>query len=415
MSNDSAPVPAPACNVTWPSLESFARDQVQAFIQRILEEEVSELLGRARSARRAASDAPAGYRNGHGKERRLAMQGGTITLRRPRVSDAEEPFRSKVLPLFARRTQELGQLLPDLYLHGLSLGDFELALRGLLGAGAPLSPSSIARLKAPWQLEHEAWGRRRLDDRELVYAWADGVYVKAGLEQDKSCLLVLIGAMRDGRKELLALRSGHRESKESWAELLRDLRDRGLQNPPKLLVGDGALGLWSAAAEVWPQTRAGRCWNHKTVNVIDKLPKRTQAQATILLREMAAAPTLAEAERVRDAFAKRFGREQPDAIACLERDWDALTAFYDFPAEHWKHLRTSNVVESPFASLRLRTDAAKRFKVVANATMLIWKVLRVAESRWRKLDAPDLLKDVYEGREFEDGMPVTRAIGRKAA
>lgn len=412
MSNHSASVSAPA--VTWSSLESFARGHVQTFVQRILEEEVTELLGRARSARRPAVDAPAGYRNGHGKERRLAMQGGTITLRRPRVADAEEPFRSKVLPLFARRTKELGQLLPDLYLHGLSLGDFELALRGLLGEGAPLSPSSIARLKAPWQLEYEEWGQRDLSDRELVYAWADGVYVKAGLEKDKSCLLVLIGALRDGRKELLALKSGHRESKQSWSVILRDLQGRGLRVPPKLLVGDGALGLWAAAAEVWPEVRHGRCWNHKTINVLDKLPTRKQAQATILLREMAAAPSRAEAERLRTTFASRYA-EFPDAAACLERDWEALTAFYDFPHEHWKHLRTSNVVESPFASLRLRTDAAKRFKVVANATMLIWKVLRVAESRWRKLDAPDLLKDVYEGRDFEDGMPVTRAIGRKAA
>ena len=412
MSNHNAPVPAVA--ITLENLECFARQKIGELLQLLLEEEVSELLGRARSARRAAVDAPAGYRNGHGKERRVAMQGGTITVRRPRVADAEEPFRSKVLPLFARRTKELGQLLPDLYLHGLSLGDFELALRGLLGEGAALSPSSIARLKAGWQLECDQWRTRRLDDRELVYAWADGVYVKAGLEQDKSCLLVIIGAMRDGRKELLALASGHRESKESWTAVLRDLRERGLRIPPTLLVGDGALGLWAAAAEVWPEVRHGRCWNHKTVNVLDTLPKRLQPQATILLREIAAAPTRAEAERLRGTFAGRFS-EIPDAKACLERDWEALTACYDFPQEHGKHLRTSNVVESPFASLRLRTDAAKRFKVVANATMLIWKVLRVAESRWRKLDAPELLKDVYEGRRFEDGKPITHAIGRKAA
>jgi len=412
VSNDSAPVAAPA--VTLHNLESFARQKIGELLQLLLEEEVTELLGRARSARRPAVDAPAGYRNGHGKQRRLAMQGGTITVRRPRVSDAEEPFRSKVLPLFARRTKELGLLLPELYLHGLSLGDFELALRGLLGEGAPLSPSSIARLKAGWTLEADAWRTRRLDGRELVYAWADGVYVKAGLEQDKACLLVIVGAMRDGRKELLALTAGHRESKASWAEVLRDLRDRGLVIPPQLLVGDGALGLWSAAAEIWPQVRQGRCANHKIVNILDKLPKRLQPQATLLLREMVAAPTREEATRLRGTFAGRFS-EFPDAARCLERDWEALTAFYDFPQEHWKHLRTTNIVESPFASLRLRTDAAKRFKKVTNATALIWKVLRVAESRWRKLDAPELLKDVYEGRRFEDGKPITRAIGRKAA
>ncbi len=400
---------------TWNDLESFVREQVQTFIQRVLEQEISELLGRDRSERRAVVDAPAVYRNGHGESRRLSMQGGTITLRRPRLRGLGGRFESKVLPLFARRTKEIGQLLPELYLHGLSTGDFELALRGLLGEGAPLSASSIARLREAWEAEHAQWRRRDLRDREVVYAWADGVYVKAGLEKDKACLLVLIGAMRDGRKELLALAAGHRESKESWATVLRDLRQRGLTVPPRLLIGDGALGLWAAAAEIWPETRHGRCWNHKIVNTLDKLPKRLQQQATLVLREMAYAKTRAEAARLRPKFADRFGGEFPEAASCLERDWDELTAFYDFPEEHWKHLRTTNIVESPFASLRLRTDAAKRFKKVDNATVLIWKVLRVAESRWRKLDAPELLKDVYEGRSFEDGKPTTLAIGKKAA
>jgi transposase-like protein len=246
-----------------------------------------------------------------------------------------------------------------------------------------------------------------------VYAWADGVYVKAGLEKDKACLLVVVGAMRDGRKELLACVPGHRESTESWSEVLRDLRGRGL-GAPVIMVGDGALGLWAALANVWPGVRGGRCWNHKVLNVLDKLPKRLQRQATLLLREMAYAEGRAAAERLRRKFADRFDAF-PDAVACLEKDWDALTAFFDFPTEHWKHLRTSNVVESPFASLRLRTDAAKRFKVVTNATTLIWKVLRVAESRWRRLDAPELLKDVYEGRRFVDGKPITRSSERAAA
>jgi len=222
--NDTPLVPTTA--VSWQSLETFARQEVQGFVQRILEEEVIVLLGRRRSERRRAVDAPAGYRNGYGKPRRLAMLNGTISLRRPRLRGMAGRFESRVLPLFERRTNELGELLPELYLHGLSLGDFELALRGLLGDGAPLSASSIARLKAGWALEYDEWRTRRLDERELVYVWADGVYVKAGLERERACLLVVIGVLRNGRKELLALASGYRESTESWSAVLRDLKER---------------------------------------------------------------------------------------------------------------------------------------------------------------------------------------------
>ena len=398
----------------WEDLEVFVRGKMQAFVQSLLEEEVTELVGRARSERRAAVDAAPGYRNGYGKPRRLATLSGTITLRRPRLRGLEARFESRILPLFRRRTKELGELLPELYLHGLSLGDFELALRGLLGEGAPLSPASIARLKAGWQLEYDAWKARELSDRELVYVWADGVYVKAGLEKERACLLVVIGAFRDGHKELLALASGYRESTESWLAVLRDLKARGL-GAPVHAIADGAMAFWAAAAQVWPQTSFGRCWNHAIVNCLDKLPKSKQRAAKILLCAIPQAPTRAEAARLRDGFIRRYRASYPEAVATLEKDWEALTTFYDFPAEHWKHLRTSNVVESPFASLRLRTGAAKRFKVVANASMLIWRVLRVVERRFRKLDAPELLKDVYEGRRFVDGKAVTPAIRRKAA
>ena len=246
----------------WGALEEFTRSRIQGWIQDLLEEEVAELLGRRKSERRAAVDAPAGYRNGHGQPRRLAMMAGTIELRRPRVRGLEQRFESRILPLFVRRTEQVSELLPQLYLHGLAQGDFELALRGLLGDGAPLSPSSIERLRAKWQLEFEVWRSRRLDNLELVYAWADGLYVKAGLEDSKAALLVIIGALKDGRKVVLAIEAGQRESKESWARVLRDLFARGLK-PWKVTVADGHLGIWSALGELCPEGEEQRCWNHR--------------------------------------------------------------------------------------------------------------------------------------------------------
>lgn len=408
------PTTCPASTVTWESLEECARLKIQGWIQELLEEEVTELLGRGHRKRRAVIDAEKGYRNGYGKPRRLSMQGGTITVRRPRVRGLEERFESRLLPLFARRTKEVGEMLPDLYLHGLSQGDFELALRGLLGEGAPLSSSSIARLRGKWQAEYEEWRSRGLGDRELVYAWADGVYVKAGLEREKAALLVVIGAMSDGRKEVLAVEAGYRESTESWAAVLRDLRDRGLE-APKLLVADGNLGIWAALSQVFPETQGGRCWNHRIVNVLDQLPKKLQPQARELLCQIPYAPARAEAERRRNAFARRYRRTYPKAVAILEKDWDAMVTFYDFPEAHWKHLRTTNVVESPFASVKLRTTAAKRYKKVENATALIWRVLCVAENRFRKLDAPELLAQVYAGARFVDGTLVRRDARKEVA
>ena len=400
--------------VSWETLEEFGKLKIQEWLQRLLEEEVTELLGRVRHERRESVDATVGYRNGHGKPRRLSMKSGTITVRRPRMRGLEERFVSRLLPLFVRRTEEVGELLPQLYLHGLALGDFELALRGLLGEGAPVSASSVARLRSVWDLEYQEWTQRSLADRELVYVWADGVYVKAGLEKEKAALLVVIGAMRDGSKELLAVVPGYRESKESWTAVLRDLRDRGL-TAPKLFVADGNAGAWAAVATVWPETKDQRCWNHKIVNVLDQLPRKLQGQAKELLKEIPYAPTRAEAERRRDAFARRYRHGYAKVAAVLEKDWERMVTFYEFPEEHWKHLRTTNVVESPFAAVRLRTQAAKRFKKVESATAMIWKVLRVAESRFRKVNAPELMQLVYEGVEFVDGEAVTKDSRRRAA
>ena len=386
----------------WERLEEFARDHVQRFIQALLEEEVTELLGRKKSARRVAVDAPLGSRNGHGKPRKLAMTSGTITVRRPRVRGLAERFISRVLPLFQRRTKQVGELLPQLYLHGLALGDFELALRGLLGTGAPLSPASLQRLKAQWQVGYEAWKQRRLDNLEVVYVWADGLYVKAGLEATKAALLVLIGALTDGRKVVLAVESGQRESKESWGAVLRDLRARGLK-PWRCTVADGHLGIWAALGEQHPAAAEQRCWNHRILNVLDAMPKTQHAEATTLLKALPYAETQATCERLRDQFSRRYRALAPKAVERLQHDWARLVTFYQFPQEHWRHLRTTNIVESPFAAVRLRTTASKRYKRVESATALIWKVLQVAEQTFRRLNAPELLPAVYAGTVYVDG------------
>ncbi len=403
-----------ASSVVFENLEAFVQMEVQRFIQRILEEEVTDLLGRKKSERKPAVDGPPGYRNGFGKPRRLAMTCGTITARRPRVRGLEERFVSRILPLFQRRSQEVTDLLPELYLHGLAQGDFELALRGLLGAGAPLSASSIQRLREKWVAEYEEWRNRSLKETEVVYLWADGIFVKAGLEDAKAALLVVVGGLRDGRKVILAVESGHRESKESWARVLRDLRRRGL-NAPRLVVADGHLGIWGALAEVFPEGDEQRCWNHRIVNVLDQLPRKLQGPAKELLCAIPYAETRAEAERLRDRFAQRYGKAHPKAVETLRRDWERMVTFYRFPKEHWKHLRTTNPVESPFAAVRLRTAAGKRYKRVENATALIWKVLLIAESAFRRLDHPELLPEVAEGVTYRDGIRIVKTKSEAAA
>jgi putative transposase len=399
----------------WDTLEALARQGIQRLLQQLLEEEVEQVLGRRRYERRDNVDATLGYRNGFGKPRRLSAMAGTITVRRPRLRGLEARFESRLLPLFKRRTEEVGRLLPELYLHGLAQGDFDGALRGLLGEAAPLSAPSIARLKTGWQAEYEAWKGRRLDELEPVYVWADGIYVKAGLEKGKAAMLVLIAALRDGRKVILAVESGYRESTESWAALLRDLKARGLR-APRLLIADGHLGIWGAVRTVFPTGGEQRCWNHRLVNVLDTLPKKLQAEARELLTKIPYAETRAEAERLKRGFQAWATKKGVGAAGRrLEDDWERLVTFYAFPKEHWKHLRTTNVVESPFAAVRLRTAAAKRFKRVENATAVIWKTLLIAEQRFRRLDAPELLREVAEGVAYVDGAREKRSNEKAAA
>jgi putative transposase len=399
----------------WDHIEGWARIKIQEFLQGVLEEEVTELLGREKSERRKGVDSPPGYRNGYGKPRRLTLSNGTITLLRPRVRGLEERFESRILPLFARRTKEVRDLLPELYLHGLAEGDFEMALRGLLGDGAPLSPNSIARLKAKWESEYEEWSKRRLDDLEVTYLWVDGVYVKAGLEKNKAALLVVLAAAADGHKEVVAVVPGHRESTESWSEVLRDLKARGMR-APRLVVGDGHLGIWGGLRNVYPESEEQRCWNHRIVNIMNKVPKRHQRQALIWLRRLPYAETRREAVRLKGKF-QVWCRERgfADAADLIDKDWDRMVTFYEFPKEHWRHLRTTNPIESPFAALRLRTDAARRYKKVENATTVIWKMLMIAERRFRRLRSPELVRDVYLGRKYEDGERIHEDLRKDAA
>lgn len=402
-----------ASSVAWESLEEDFRLRLQQYLQQLLEEELEEFLGRRRYARRAP-DHSGGYRNGHGRPRSLSTRCGMIQVRRPRVREVDEPFESRVLPFFMKRTQDLTACLPQLYLHGLSLGDFDQALAGLLGDDAPVSPATVARLKTVWHAEYQAWQSRPIAG-QVVYLWVDGLYVKAGLEKDKAALLVAVAGFVDGHKEIVALQAGYRESTESWADLLRDLKSRGMM-APAVIVGDGHLGIWAALREVYPSSLEQRCWNHKMLNVLDKLPRKVHGEARAKLRAMMYADDQATCEALRDAFVVWCRQQQWLAAAqTLERDWERLVTFFRLPREHWVHLRTSNIVESPFAAVRLRTDAAKRFKRVDNATAAIWKMLMVGQLRFKPLVHPELLPVVQQGARCRDGEFLTELENNQAA
>lgn len=406
--NAEASTAAEAVHVpTFANLEEHLRDEVERIVQRLLEQEATEVLGRRKYERAdsdpESSEAPP-YRNGHGKPRRLTLPIGTIEVRRPRLRNLTECFESRLLPLFQRRSQVVNAMLPQLYLHGLALRDFDMALRGLLGEDAPLSPSSIARLKAEWREEYDAWRKEPIAEQP-VYLWADGVYVKAGLEKDKAAVLVVIAAFADGTKRVLAAEPGYRESRESWKEVLAGLVKRGLR-PPQVLVADGGLGLWAAVSELgWPCLEQ-RCWKHKTQNVLDVLPPTEQKTALKILRTIPQSKTREEAEARRDAFVESYQARYPRACDRLTSDWERMVAFYELPRDHWKHLRTSNVVESPFQVVRLRTDAARRFKKTENASAIIWKLLMVAERTFRRLDRVHHLHDLLQGVKYVNGVPI---------
>lgn len=396
--------PAPEVRET---LEDLVRRGAQEMLRRALEEEVNAFLGRDRYDRKGEFR---GYRNGYAPERTVGSGLGAVTVRAPRVREVPEDvapdgYRSAILPHYQRRTEGQSQLFAQLYLEGLSSGDFEPVFRALLGEDAPLSASTMLRLKDGWKAEYEAWQQRSLAGCRYAYIWMDGIYVGCGQEREKTVLLCVIGAAEDGTKELLAMVEGYRESTASWAELFRSLRDRGLA-APLLGMGDGGLGAWAALTEVFPDTRHQRCWNHRVLNLQDQLPKRLQAQARKELRGLWEAPTRQQCEELRDRYvAKLQGQGQAAAAATVLRDWEDFVTFYDFPQEHWLHLRTTNAIESVFSGVRLRTNVTKRMGKRENALYLVFKLVERLGQNWRALNGGrTVMTLVLAGRTFVDGI-----------
>jgi transposase-like protein len=348
-------------------------------------------------------------RNGYLPERSIQTGIGEVAVRAPRVRDraGELKFTSRLLPPYLRRTRSLEELLPWLYLKGLSSSDFSGALTALLGPAAPgLSAAKICRLKEIWRLEYEQWRRRSLSDKEYVYVWADGIYFGVRLEDARQCMLVVIGATKDGRKELLGLTDGYRESEASWKELLLELKERGLTVDPKLAIGDGSLGFWKALPQVFGSTRAQRCWKHKTANVLNKLPKGLQAKAKAELNDIWMAECRTAAEQAFDNFLLSYELKYPKASECLHKDRTALLTFYDFPALHWQHIRTTNPIESTFATVRLRTSKTRGCVSRGGLLAMVFKLMKVAEQKWYKLKGSEFLVQVIQGIRFKDGTQV---------
>lgn len=386
--------------------KQWVRGKIQVQLQQVLEGEVTTFPGGVRTEHRcevAPADLPTGNQPACGQSDQFSGTVGTVTVLRPRIQDLAERFERKILPLLTWRTREVGSMLPALYVQRLSTEDFDGALQNLLGEGAPLPASSIQRLKMFFQLEYDAWRKRDLSHLAVAYWWADGLYVKAGIDDQKSALLTIVGTLITGERIVLACDSGKRESKESWLKLLCDLKHRGLTFP-RLTVADGRLGLWAALEEIHPSGEQQGCWNHKIASVLKTLPKDTRPKASELLKAMAYAETQTECERRRDKFARKYRKREGKAVETLLRDWERMVTFYGFPQEHWRHLRTTNIVVSPFDSVQLRTNASRHYKRVEGAKVVMWKMLRVAEKSWRKLHAPELLPLVSSNMTFKDGV-----------
>ncbi len=401
-------------NVVEDMLDQIVSEGARRMLVAGLEEEVSRFLGRERYER---GEEFRGYRNGYHPSRELTVGLSAVEVKVPRVSDvpaevSANGFESKIVKRYERTSRKTQDLFRKLYMEGLSTGDFEPVFRELVGETAALSRNAIVRLKQRWESEYRVWCSRMLNEYRYAYIWADGVYLGAGVDREKTALLCVVGAREDGEKELLGMELGYRESTESWSGVLRSLRDRGM-SAPLLAMGDGALGLWSALDGVFPTTAHQRCWNHRALNVQAKLPKALHSEARRRLREMSVAPTRAECERLRDEYVVDLSADgRTDAAETVVRDWESFVSFYDFPTEHWVHLRTTNPLESVFSGVRLRTDVAKRMKRRDSALYLVFKVALRLSERWRPLyGGRNLMKLLMDGARFENGilteLPVT--------
>jgi putative transposase len=388
------------------SLDELVREGARRMLQEAMELEVREYIER-RQQMRDGTGRRLVVRNGSLPEREILSGVGPLRIKQPRAHDRREgeKFSSRILPPYMRRLASIDALIPALHLKGISTGDFTEALSAILGDNAAgLSPTNIVRLKRGWEEEYKEWSRRDLSEKRYVYFWADGIHFNVRLEPDRPCMLVIIGTLVDGTKELVAVQDGHRESKESWLEMLRDLENRGLKEGPKLAVGDGALGFWRALEEVFPGTKHQRCWVHKTANVLDKLPKRVQPHAKTLLHEMYLAPTKQDALKAYDVFLKTYQAKYPKACECLRKDKAVLFTFYDFPAEHWLHIRSTNAIESTFATVRHRTRQTKGCGSRLATLTMVFKLATQAEKHWRRINGYKLISKVMEGVEFVDGL-----------
>lgn len=402
-------------------LDEIARQGARRMLAEALEAEVQDYLEAARGERDEHGHALV-VRNGHADERKVLCGAGAMEVRVPRVNDkrvdengSRHRFKSVILPPYMRRSPKVTEVLPLLYLHGLSSGDFVPALEEFFGSQAGLSAATITRLSEQWQTERESFMRRDLSARDYVYIWVDGIHTGVRLgSDDRLCCLVVLGARLDGSKEVVALADGYRESTESWAELLRDLKKRGMR-APELAVGDGALGFWGAIRDAFPQTRHGRDWVHKTANVLDSMPKSVHGRAKAAIKEITEAEDKAHAETAIKEFADEFSKKWPKAVAKIEDDKEALLAFYDYPAQHWRHLRTSNPIESVFAPVRARTDVTKGPGSRQAGLAMIFKLIEAAEGRWRKLTGAHLVALVRAGAKFKNGEMVEATEEKVAA
>jgi putative transposase len=392
------------------TIDEIARLGAQEMIRICLEAEIQMFIDRHQHLQQDGH--PAVVRNGYHRERSFTVSAGSVTVKVPRSRDRSGTgiaFSSAIVPRYMRRSLTIEEAIPLLHLLGISTNDMVEGVEALLGSAVKgLSPTNITRMKSLWKQEYEKWKNRDLSDKEYCYLWADGIHFNIRFDDSRLCTLVIIGALPDGKKELVAVEGGFRESTESWSTLLRDLKQRGMK-PAKLLIGDGALGLWGAARNVYPETHWQRCWVHKTSNILDAMPKGVQDKAKSMIHQIYMAETRKEAEKAYSRFVEMYSSKYPKAVACLEKDKEHLLKFYDFPADHWQHIRSTNVIESTFATVRNRTDRTRGHGTIETTLMMVYKLLDRASKRWRRLRGYELILKVIQGKQFIDGMEIKKA------